>query len=221
MFDNHYISNYNLSNTVVDYIITKIFTCEYKAGDKIIERKISEELNISRAPIREAIQVLDQQGLIDCYPRKGCFVAFKTPAQIKEVFDIRCLLENDIIETLINENILTEEDYSNLYLIIAEMDKIAKSDNTISEKVFNMSKEDIKFHQYLWKKSNKSLYIQILNNMFLSLQLAMIVDTNLNPNLDSTPHEHEVIVDALKNKNISKSKEYLRAHIISYRNNII
>ena len=207
----------SISNIVIDYIIEKIFIGKYKSGEKIIEREIADTLKISRSPVREAIKILQQQGLLNYSPRKGCTVAFKSENEIKEIFDIRCLLENSIIETLVKEDILVDEDFDNIDEIIKEMDKIAYSDDDISKKVYDMSKQDIKFHQYLWKKSNKNLHIKILHDLYLNLQLAMIVDTNINPNLMYTALEHKLISNSLKAKNIESAKNNLKKHIISYR----
>lgn len=213
----NYLLNSNLSNVVIEYITKKIFIGEYKAGDKIVEIKIAEDLKISRSPIREAIKVIQEQGLIEYIPRKGCTVAFKSEEQIKEIFDIRCLLENNIIETLIKEDILINEDFNSLSKIVDQMDVIAHSNEDITKLVYDMSKEDIKFHKYLWEKSNKTLHIKILNDIFLNLQLAMILDTNIDANLKDTASEHALIIDSLKNKDIESTKKNLRDHIVSYR----
>jgi len=104
----------NLSDIVIDYIMKKIFTGEYREGDRLLESKIAEELNISRSPVREGIIELQNQGLVKYIPRKGNFITKMTMEDIKEIFDIRLLLENDIIEILINEKKLTEADFANL-----------------------------------------------------------------------------------------------------------
>ncbi|HSH36157.1 GntR family transcriptional regulator, partial [Schnuerera sp.] len=82
----------SLSDIVIDYITKKILTGEYKEGDRILESKIAESLEISRAPVREGIIELQNQGLLKYIPRKGNFVTKMTMEDVKEVFDIRLLL---------------------------------------------------------------------------------------------------------------------------------
>lgn len=69
------ISNTNLYVEVINSIITAIATGELKSGEKIIEQTIATEMNISRAPIREAIRELAAQGIVEYIPKKGATVA--------------------------------------------------------------------------------------------------------------------------------------------------
>ncbi|WP_373601001.1 GntR family transcriptional regulator [Paraclostridium bifermentans] len=221
MDNNFYQLNSSLSNVVIEYITEKIFTGEYKAGDRIIERKIAEDLQISRSPIREAIKVVQQQGLVEFSPRKGSYVAVKSKEDIKEIFSIRCLLESDIIEILIKEDLLNGDDFIMMEKITEEMDEVARSKESIEKKVYEMSKKDIMFHKYIWEKSKSKLRIKILSDMYLNLQLAMILDTNIEQNIEDSGIEHRLIIDALKNKDIEKAKNYLINHIVSYRARIL
>lgn len=68
--------------------------------------------------------MLQQQGLLDYLPRKCCIIALKSESEIKEIFYIRCLLENNRIEILIKENILADKDFDNMNEIIKEMGKL-------------------------------------------------------------------------------------------------
>ena len=207
----------NLSDVVVDYIKTKIFTGEYKAGERIIERRIAEDLNISRAPIREGIKGLQAKGLLEFVPRKGNYVTEMTMDDVKEVFDIRLLLENDIIRILIEEDKLKEKDFVNLSKIIEDMLKITKSNMDKNNKTYELNKKDAEFHNYLWERSGSRRRIKILTDLFLQLQLAMIIDTEMTGDLELTAKEHNNIVVALKEKDIGKAQFFLKDHIISYR----
>lgn len=206
----------NLSDIVIDYIINKILTGEYREGDRILESKIAEELNISRAPVREGIIDLQNQGLIKYVPRKGNYISKMTIKDIKEVFDIRLLLENDIIEILINEKKLTEEDFSKLTKIVDEMVEIAKSNEPISERVLGINEKDIEFHKFIWNKSDSKRRVKILTDLFYQLKLAMIIDTEITGDLVVTASSHYDIIKYLRDGDIEKCKQALRDHIITY-----
>jgi DNA-binding GntR family transcriptional regulator len=207
----------NLSDIVVEYITHKILTGEYKEGDRIVESKVAQELSISRAPVREGIIELQNQGLIKYIPRKGNFITRMTMKDVKEVFDIRLLLENSVIEILINEKKLTKEDYNRLEQIIEEMMEIARFEGDIHEKIIEINKKDIEFHTFLWEKSDSKRRVKILTDLIIQLQLAMVIDTQLTGNLETTVKDHYDIVKFLREGNIEQSKKALRDHIISYR----
>jgi len=206
----------NLSDIVIDYIIHKILTGEYREGDRILESRIAEELNISRAPVREGIIDLQNQGLIKYIPRKGNFITIMTMEDVKEVFDIRLLLENDIIEILINEKKLTESDFSKLTQIVDEMVDIAKSDRPICERVLGINEKDIEFHKFIWNKSGSKRRVKILTDLFYQLKLAMIIDTEITGDLVVTASAHYDIIKYLKSGDIEECKKALRSHIITY-----
>lgn len=206
----------SLSDIVIDYITKKILTGEYKEGDRILESKIAESLEISRAPVREGIIELQNQGLLKYIPRKGNFVTKMTMEDVKEVFDIRLLLENDIIEILINENKLKESDFDKLTEIVDEMVAIARNDMSVTEKMIGINEKDMEFHTFLWGKSDSCRRVKILTDLFNQLQLAMIIDTEITGDLETTAKDHYNIIKYLKLGKIEKCKQALKAHIISY-----
>ena len=64
-------SKANLSEIVVSYVKNKILTGELKSGDRLVETDMSEELQISRAPIREALRELHMRGILSFSPKKA------------------------------------------------------------------------------------------------------------------------------------------------------
>lgn len=210
----------NLSKIVVDYIKEKILTYEYLEGDHILETKVANELGISRAPVREGIKELEKEGILVCIPRKGSYVTRFTVADRKEIFDIRLLLENSILEILIKEDKLSEKDFKILEGIISEMLKIADSPIDVVKKTLEINKKDMAFHKFLWEKSGSKRREEILSGIFSQLQIAMMYDTNLSGDLVSTSTDHYEIIKYLKNKNLEKSQKALKEHIIEYREGI-
>lgn len=67
-------------------------------GEKIVEEQLCADLGISRAPLREALRLLAQQGLVEHLPRRGSRVTDWTPADILQLFDLRHVLERHAIE---------------------------------------------------------------------------------------------------------------------------
>src|SRR3954462_5522483 len=66
-----------------------VLSGELKPGDRVIENRLTEELGVSRPPLREAMRVLEQEGLIVQTPRKGAVVAPGTPHDIYEIVSLR------------------------------------------------------------------------------------------------------------------------------------
>jgi DNA-binding GntR family transcriptional regulator len=78
---------------VYDIIKEKILSCEYEPGQLVSEKEIVEGLETSRTPVREALNILNGQGLLRVIPKKGVQIAPLSIKRIKEIYDIRMLLE--------------------------------------------------------------------------------------------------------------------------------
>jgi len=210
----------NLSSIVVNYIKESILSGIYKEGDHILETEVAQKLGISRAPVREAIKELEKEGIVTTFPRKGTFVTKFSMDDIKEIFDIRLLLENDIISILINENKLSEKDFKHLQSLVEAMTDIGKSDINDLNKCILINLKDMEFHTYLWQKSGSKRRVKILKDIFFQLRIAMLYDTNETGDLLLTATDHYYIIESLKSKDLEKSKNALREHIICYKEGI-
>lgn len=209
-------SRANLSRIVVDYIKESILSGIYKEGDHILETDVANTLGISRAPVREAMKELEKEGIVQTQPRRGTFVTKFSVEDIKEVFEIRMLLENNIIKMLIYDNILTEEDYSKLEDLVVDMEDIVNSNESDLQKSISLNIKDMEFHRYLWNRSGSKRRVQILEQIFFQLRMAMLYDTNETGDLSKTATDHYEIINALKGKDIAKCKTALQKHIITY-----
>lgn len=67
----------------------------FKAGDRLVERSLCEELGVSRTVVREVIRYLEAEGLIENLPKKGPIVAVLTWEVAEQIYDIRLLLESE------------------------------------------------------------------------------------------------------------------------------
>lgn len=207
----------NLCSVVVDYVKEMILSGGYKAGDHVLESEVALKLGISRAPVREGLKELEKEGIVTVLPRKGTYVTKFTLEDIKEVFDIRLLLENNILEILLSENKMHDNDFSALESIVNDMVKIANSKEDELNKAILINMKDMEFHKFLWQKSGSSRRVEILSGIFFQLRMAMLYDTNKTGNLFVTATDHYEIIKHLRNRDLESCKRALREHIISYK----
>ena len=65
----------------------------FSAGERFVERSLTERLQVSRTPIREAIKRLEQEGLVVCYPHRGCFVRSPSFDEARQAYEMRRVAE--------------------------------------------------------------------------------------------------------------------------------
>lgn len=87
----------NLSEQIASYLTDKIVRFEIEPGERILEQKISEELGVSRSPIREAIRILDKTGLVSIVPRCGATVAKMSRRDVEGFCDVLSLLLGHLV----------------------------------------------------------------------------------------------------------------------------
>lgn len=94
-----------LKEVIYQEVRNKILNLEYKPGQMISETDISEQLNVSRTPVREVFIRLSHEKLISIYPQKGTFVSLIDLSFVKESVYMRSLLERQIVNEIIDQNI--------------------------------------------------------------------------------------------------------------------
>ena len=83
----------SLSQRVAEELRRSILTNRRRPGDRLIEDRLSEELGVSRIPVREALRVLAGEGLVDVQPRRGASVADVSPEVARDLVEVRATLE--------------------------------------------------------------------------------------------------------------------------------
>jgi len=83
----------SLSRLVADELRRAILGGRHKPGERLVEDRLSAELGVSRIPVREALQLLSAEGLVDIQPRRGASVAAISADVAREMVEVRALLE--------------------------------------------------------------------------------------------------------------------------------
>ena len=206
----------NLNRKVADFLREEIlWSGRFRTGQHIQEADVAEELNISRAPVREALRELEHQGLVNYLPRRGAFVASFDHDDFLEIVDIRFMIESRVFEKLIEDSLLTFEDFGRLRSIVDDMVAISRNDASVEKKAVFFSERDIAFHRYLWERSGRKWSLKILTDMYYQLRLAMMHDMILEKNITVSAEMHYGIIDCLERDDLEGAKSELMRHIFS------
>jgi len=85
--------HFQLTEVVVGALRDRIVAGEIPPGERLVEGKLSEELGVSRMPVREALRLLAAEGLVTIEPRRGASVTSFNPRQVRELVEVRATLE--------------------------------------------------------------------------------------------------------------------------------
>lgn len=206
----------SLSEIAVLYIKNQILSGVFKSGDKLIETELSNDLGISRAPLREAIRQLNVEGLLVFSPRKGNHVLDMTLEETMEVFEIRTALEKQIMEILVKQQLLTDADISHLLLLVEQMLSQENEDLSPTEMLYRLNSLDLQFHSYLWNASKSFRRAEILEKLFYQLLIVMNHNTVTLGAFRDKAQEHTRIIEAFRKNDLDLVHAEFQAHISVY-----
>ncbi|MCG8484060.1 MAG: GntR family transcriptional regulator [Clostridia bacterium] len=189
------------------YIKEKIITGEYEPGQDISEEELQNEMNISRTPVREALMRLETERLISIFPRKGIFVSSITQKMIKNVFQIRKMIEPQVIR-IVGKNISKEWLNEIKDKFNATFEDLSKDET--ADYYVNLDKE---FHSYLINACDNQYLVNVMNNIFDQNQRMRYQTYDFDERDIATKSEHIMIIDALLEEDIDKAEALMIEHI--------
>lgn len=200
------IKHGSLGNHIFYIIREKILNEEYIAGQKLSEVELSNEMNISRTPIREALKQLELEGLVKSIPNKGVYVLGFSESDIDDMLEIRFSLEGIAIQFAIER--ITYEQLELLRKTCELMDGCVLSNNQDTFDDLN-----ILFHETIYKGTQSLYFEKILKDINYYIHVTSKQSIRQPKRLASAAIEHREIFDALVEKDKEKAKEKVQNHI--------
>ena len=206
------ISRIALRDQVLDSIRNAIIRGTLKASEKIPEEELATQLGVSRTPIREAIRMLEQQGIVQVRPKEGTYVASFGLEEVKDGLQVRLALEELALRQSIER--LSGHEWSR------HCDRLQK----LLESMFDAAEEvdavksielDIEWHDRMIEASrNQSLSrtwrLTGLSNLVWSLEYRQYPVTS--EQLKAYAESHEELLSVLRTRDKSACGEAIRLH---------
>lgn len=184
-----------------------ILDLDLKPGQLLTEEELSEQLGVSRTPLRSALSKLDYENLITVIPGRGTYVTELSSKHMEDIFDVREVV--DMLSVKLAAERKTDEN-------IKEMNDLIKEQELLLEEgdfdVRQFIKLDIDFHCVIAKAANN----EILDRLTLELVEGYnryILSTPFLDRADTIVLEHRKIIEAIKEGNGEKASLIIQSHI--------
>jgi len=195
-----------LRDVVFNTLREAILKGEVKPGERLMELQLASKLGVSRTPIREAIRMLEQEGLAVTIPRKGAQVAKMTEKDMEDVLQIREVLDELAVS-------LACDNMSNIEIRDLE-ERMYHFENSIKlGDIKSLAQSDVNFHDVIYRATGNTKLITLLNNIreqIYRYRVEYLKDEKAYPTLIK---EHRAIVEALKKNNKLKATEAMKIHV--------
>ncbi|MCX7802011.1 MAG: GntR family transcriptional regulator [Meiothermus ruber] len=189
-----------------------ILTGSLLPGARISEPGLAQELGISRTPVREALQRLAQEGLVELLPGKGARVRVLSAEEVREVYDVRALLEGEAA-ALAAQN-ATEAELDRLERLLQVLEALPK------EAYAQQMQVDFDFHTALVEAAHNKTLARIYADLRSSLTLVRSFQQTQSQH-PKTRQQHQAILAALKARNPAEAAEAARAHVRYFRDLVL
>ena len=195
-----------LRDVVFNTLRHAIITGEFAPGERLMEITLANRLGVSRTPVREAIRKLELEGLVTMIPRKGAQVAKITEKNLRDVIEIRCVLE-EFAASLACERI-TDEEKDEMKALHRQFVQSAKTHD-----ILDIVEKDEQFHDAIFKATKNDRLITIINNLreqFYRYRMEYVKDIEQHSILVK---EHEELMTAIFHKDSETAKQIMHTHL--------
>ena len=185
----------------------KILTGEIVSQTRLMEIDLSEKMNVSRTPIREAIKRLADDGLVKVEPRRGAYVANISIKDMLDVFEVREDMEGFVAKLAAKR--ITGEEKEQLKEIAAEYEEAIEKAND-KERIIEL---DEKFHNFIVKCSGNETLRELVNYVQeLSLRFRYLYYDDFSL-YESTAEQHNRIMEAINSGRENDARVEADAHV--------
>ena len=175
-------------------------------GYHATEQELSEILEMSRTPTREALIRLKNEGLVDVRPRRGMRVLPISVADMKEIYEILTALETTAV-ALVAENGLSEEELAELRGTVDDMEQSLKKEDLVG-----WAEADKQFHSLLVAFCGNQRIQTLVNQFMDQSHRCRMLTLKLRPRPTGSVSDHAKVVEAISRRDIDTARRTHRQH---------
>jgi DNA-binding GntR family transcriptional regulator len=187
--------------------ITEMDIYGHASEIRLDERQLSQDLGVSRTPIREALTLLEQEGFVRSMPRRGIFVVRKSKRDIMEMILVWAALES-MAARLAAER-ASDRDIADLRRMFDEFQS-----EKPEEHPEEYSQANIRFHQTIIRLGGCALIEQMTENLFIHMRAIRAVSMRQQDRARRSIDDHMQIISALEARNPELSEKLVRDHTL-------
>ncbi|MDN8588160.1 GntR family transcriptional regulator [Paenibacillus sp. 11B] len=203
----------NTVDIAVQKILRKIENYELVTGDIVSDLELSKEFEMSRTPLREAIMILLDNGILERTKTKVVVRAI-TLKDINEILEVREAIELKSIEIIVNNKGLTKAQLKELNQIQEKL-----CENTNNRDFDTFFEADSRFHEKIAEYSGNERFLDICKRIYLQSQRLRWI-TMLTPSrYTETCEEHQLIIDTLTKLDLNAAINAIKSHLLNSKIN--
>lgn len=199
---------------VVETLREKILNGEIKAGQPLRQAALAEELNVSRIPVREALLQLEAEGLVAFEPHKGATATELNADQVDELFELRAMLESELLAASIP--FITDEKLDEATEILERLDRALGKENAAN----TWSELNSDYHNCLYAGADRPQTQDLVDTLNKNADRYIRMHLLWAGGISKAESEHNELLSFCKERNVEKATAMLKQHILGSRDEI-
>lgn len=196
----------SLVGLAYDSIKRSILAGQFKPGAHLVENRIASELEISRAPVREAMSRLGREGLTVDKPRRGTFVRIFDAKDIVDIYNTRIAIESAAVRLAVRAKVALEP-------IEKTIDALARAASTGD--VTKTVDLELRIHEQICEASENPYILMSFRSLTGPIRIALGMDDAAYADLQDVATEHLPLMEAMRSGNADLAATTIEAHIVS------
>jgi DNA-binding GntR family transcriptional regulator len=196
----------SLGQHVFENLKQAIIRGEVAPGDRLVESRLADALDISRTPVREAIHKLEREGLLRRLPKGGFAVMNLSREDIEETFGIRCVLESYAAR-------LAAQNYSEEELLPLE-EKLREFQRLLDKgRLDELPRINTEFHNILYALSRSPKLIKMINDLRDQIYRFRRILLEKDKWAEASNNDHQKMLEAIRERNVNRVEKVVKQHI--------
>ena len=203
----HQIERRSIPENIRDSLQERILSGEFRDGEALIQDAIAEEYGVSRIPVREALRQLEACGLVSMETHKGTVVSSIPTEQVEELFELRALMESDMLVRAVPR--ITDGDIAEAREILTGLEESYRRGDMASWGRLNWA-----FHRRLYLPAGRPQTLAILQGINLQVERYIRLHLLATDGIDNAEREHREILRLCALRDTEAAVAFLKLHIL-------
>ncbi|RBP85110.1 GntR family transcriptional regulator [Marinomonas rhizomae] len=204
----------SLPDVIATDLRNRILSGDLAEGSLIRQELLAEEYDVSRMPVREALKRLDSEGLVVFINNRGATVTKHSLDEIAEFFDVRILLEVDLLKKSIP--LMDEHHFDRCRELLDEMEASYAAGN-----VADWGPLNAQYHAMLYEAANQKLTMQLLERVSMLANRYVSMHIDQLSKADNAEHDHRSLFNLARLRDVDGAADLLKAHLENTKQQIL
>lgn len=192
---------------VYELVRSAILSGALQPGQRLKQEELANAFGVSRIPVRTALMQLQSEELVAFHPRRGAVVSGQSAAQVREIYEIRELLETHALSKSMRT--MSEDRIQRLRELADRLDEEREGKDFVELRV--------RFYQELYDSTRNPELVKIIENLRSVVRRNLLARRVSPPDSDAAHGQHRALVEVVAAGNVRAAKSWLRNHLGAVR----